>query len=197
MQHKLFGINVYISFWFLAAVAVSCIAGHGAPAIYILLPIAVHELGHLIVMGICGAKIKAVLLTIKGIKIQRKEQIFGYGAEIAIVLGGVVANIIFAVCLKLFCFQSMRIMLLISANIAVVIFNLMPIGDLDGGQLLKLTGAHLLGPDTAQKLSKIMSVAVLAMLFGFTIFLITAGLANVTLLAACVFLTAQVISCEF
>lgn len=193
MHFKLRGIDFHLSFWFFAVVACFALLDKGALLFYFVLPIAVHELGHLLVMAALGVGVQSVSCTIMGVDIRRDTRALSYGREIAVCLGGVAVNLLLAAVLYLCVFQSMRVMLLVAANIAVAIFNLAPIGDLDGGQIVRLTCERFFSPDTARVISKGSSVLVLACLFGLAIFLVLIRWFNPTLLIACGYLAVNVL----
>lgn len=197
IRHRIGGVEVAVSFWFLAAIALFAVAERGALMLYMLLPIAVHELGHLLVMAALRVRVKAVRCTLLGIDIRRETgHTLSYPAEIAVTLGGVAANALLALSVHLLLFQSMRMRFLVAANIAVAIFNLLPIGDLDGGQLIKLLGARFLPPDVARGVSKIAGLLVLAVLFGFGIFLAWIRYPNPLIFVAGAYLAGNVIARE-
>lgn len=197
IRRRLFGVPVAVSFWFLAAVALFAVVERGALMLYMLLPIAIHELGHLLVMAALRVRVTAVSFTLIGIDIRRERgHTLSYPAEGAVILGGVCANALTALGLHLFCFASMRMQFLIAANIAVAIFNLLPIGDLDGGQLLKLITARFLPPGAARAISRIAGLLVLAVLFGFGIFLAWVRYPNPLIFVAGAYLAANVIANE-
>ena len=182
-----------ISFWFFALVAVFALLERGALIFYLLLPIAVHEIGHLLVMYAYRVRIQWVAFTALGIQIRRNhDRGLSYLQEMLICFGGPAANLLMALWLHTACFHSMRNMLLVSANLAVAIFNLAPIGNLDGGQLLELLTAHFFSPKTVRSVSKIASFLLLSLLFGFCLFLLFVHRLNLSLLTVCVFLTINV-----
>lgn len=191
------GVRITFSFWFFAAILLFVLVDKETLALYFAFPIAVHELGHLAVMAVCGVPVRSVSFTATGVDIRKGGgATLSYGKEIAITLGGVAANALTAVYFYLCWFQSVRIMFLVAANIAVAIFNLLPIGDLDGGQLLRFLTNRFLTPDIARVISKSTSFVVLALLFGLAIFLLLIRCTNLTLMVACVYLAVNVIARE-
>ena len=191
------GVTITFSFWFFAVILLFSLLDKEALALYFILPIAVHELGHLLAMRVCGVPVRRVSFTAMGVDIRKGGgATLGYGKEAAITLGGVAANAAAALYFYLCWFQSMRVMFLVAANAAVAIFNLLPIGDLDGGQLLRLLSDRFFTPDTARMVSKSVSCGVLALLFGVAIFLLLIRFINPTLLVACGYLAVNVITRE-
>lgn len=184
-----------ISFWFFALIAVFALLERGALFFYLALPIFVHEWGHLLVMYACRVRVQWVAFTALGIQMRRDHsRRISYLQEAAVCFGGPAANLLMAFWLHTACFHSMRTMLLVSANLVVALFNLAPIGDLDGGQLLGLLARRFCSMETAHRISKITSFLVLGALFGFCFFLFSIRQHNPSLLVACVFLTVNVIA---
>lgn len=195
MVFYLRGVELRFSFWFFAVLALFLLMEEGAPAFYLLLPVAVHELGHLAVMGACRVRVRGVTFTAFGVNIRRAcGPIIGYGKEIAVCLGGPAANLLWATLLHATRFHSMRLMLLVAANIAVAIFNLAPVGNLDGGQVLRLSTARLFPPEAARWISRTASVAMLALLVGFALFLLMIRRANLSLLVCCGYLAVVILT---
>lgn len=197
LRLRIGGVEVSATFWFFAVLAAFALSGDGVLFYYLLLPVIVHELGHLVVMAVCGVGVRGVAFTAGGIDIQRERgQLLGYGRELLVCLGGVLANGLMALWVHLFCFHSMRAMFLVAANLAVAIFNLAPIGSLDGGQILRLLLAGAMGPDTARRISRMVSFLGLGGLFALALWTsrFWPGSPNPTLLVACVCLAAGVIA---
>lgn len=195
LRLRIGGVAFHLSFWFFAAVALFALLERGALVFYLALPIAVHELGHLIVMAACGVRARSVSFTALGVNIRRDSgNTLSYAKEIAVCLGGPAVNLAMALWLHLACFHSMRVMLLVAANIAVAVFNLAPIGDLDGGQIVSLLTARFFSPSVSRAISRAASFLVLGLLFGFAIFLALIRWPNPSLFVACAFLTANVIA---
>ena len=185
-------IRVSFSFWFFAVVLLFVLLDAEVLAWYIALPVILHEFGHLIAMALCRVRVQAVEFTPFSISIKRQEML-APGGELVVQLGGVLANCAAALVLYTCFFQSMRTMFLIAANLAVALFNLLPIGNLDGGTVCKLLCRRFFSPDTARRVSRLVSFAVLTPLFAAAIFLILSGSGNFTLLVSCIYLAVVVI----
>lgn len=197
MTLRIFGIDLTFSFWFFAVILAVLLTGREVLAFYMLLPVAVHECGHLLAMALFGIRIESVSFTAFSIDIRRdKWATASYGRDIAAALGGVAANLLFALALYLFAFKSMRVMLLISVNLALAAFNLMPVGSLDGGQAFRLLLERRGSPARAYRVSRACSFLLLAPLFAFSILLLLRGIANLSLLLACLYLAGTVIFAE-
>lgn len=194
LRFHIAGLDVGVSFWFFALLSACALVQQGELMFYLLLPVAVHELGHLLMMAAVGAEVRGVQCTASGIAIQRDAGCrMSYGREFLICAAGPAVNLALAGWLHLCCFHSVRTMFLVAANVAVGVFNLLPIGDLDGGQMLKLAAARWLPAGTAHRVSRVTAFAALGMLFGLAFFVLGRGWYNPTLLLACAYLAVNVI----
>ncbi len=189
ISFKLSGAEITFSFWFFAVMAIFFAFCPAALIVYAALPVAVHELGHIAAMVLLKVKIRSVRLTAFGIELVKdKSRYPGTTAEIAVSLAGAAANLAVAGLLYAFTFQSMRSMLMVSANIAVAVFNLLPVGNLDGGEAAKIICGYFFRPGLAYTISRIFSLLALAPLFAAAIFLLLRPERNFTLLLVCIYL---------
>lgn len=194
LRFRLGEINFTINFWFFTMVALVLFLNKGILTLYLALPVIIHESGHLLAMACCGIKLDAVRFTAISVNIRRRDsRVQSYPKEVAVLLGGVAANLLFALGVYLFSFQSLRAMFLIAVNLAVAIFNILPIGDLDGGMLCRLLCDHFFSPRLALHISRGVSFFVLTPLFALSILLMIRGGGNFTLLLTCIYLAATVI----
>lgn len=192
MTGKLFGIQFAVSFWFFAVLFFFVWVGRELFLFYMLLPVIVHEFGHIAVIAARGG-IRGIDLRPFGIGIIPTRDCFGLGEEFVIHSAGILVNLLFAAGLYVFCYQTVRIRLLVAVNLAVALFNLLPIGDLDGGRLMRLAVHRWLSPDTAYIVSRLASFLALTPLFAVSVFLLLGEGRNVTLLITCLYLALTVI----
>lgn len=108
-------------------------------ACIILICSVVHEAGHLFVMRLCGAEITSVEIGLLGAKISFRGEHTSYSDDFAIASGGILFNFIFsaASCILFMFVKNEMVLLLIFANIALAVVNLLPISFLDGGCMLR------------------------------------------------------------
>lgn len=195
MRFRIGSAEVFLSFWFFAVAALFTAVNVSVFSLYIVAPMLVHELGHLLAMAACKAKISAVRFTAFGIEIEKSRSAgLSLPREIMISFAGIAANLVLAAGLYLFAFQSMRVMLLIAANAAVAVFNLLPIGNLDGGEAARMLCGYYLRPRLAYTLSRAFSFVALTPLFAASIFLLMQPERNFTLLLICVYLLLDIIT---
>lgn len=114
----------------------------------LLLAALLHELGHLLCIRLSGGRVEDVRLTVSGADIR-----YGGGADLLIAAGGPLASLLAAV-------TAVRLgaMRFTGLNLALCLFNLLPVYPLDGGRLLALTLERLLGPDRGERMTKAVSL---------------------------------------
>ena len=194
MRFHLFDIQIRFSLWFFAVAACAALLQKGPLLYYFVLPIATHELGHLLVMAVLGVQIEEIAFTPVSLAIRRKQgRMLSYGGEVAVSLGGVAANLLMAFFLYRFAFQSMRTTLLLACNVAVAVFNLLPVGSLDGGQVLRHVSSRFFSLRVADILSRVISFVVLTPMTAVAVLVLLRQKGNFTLLLVCVYLTVTLV----
>lgn len=136
---------------------------------------AFHELGHLIAMFISGAESREVYISGLGIKIiqSRNNMVSVWRNLIILVSGSLVNFLIFALGYRVF---SPAIL---TVNLTLCIFNMLPFRNLDGGSILICIGEILSADYIFEIILKVFSVIFMLLVFimiyiyGFT--LIPAG----------------------
>ncbi|MEM1483357.1 site-2 protease family protein [Oscillospiraceae bacterium PP1C4] len=181
MEFRLGGTYFSISFGFFAVLGLYMLfdrEGAGLPAIC---AVALHEGGHILAMYLVGAQIVSMRFYPFGVRLE-KRGILTYGKETAVYLGGVAAN---ALCLliavPLYGWNQFAVV-----NAALILFNLLPVGRLDGGQLLRLLLCRMNSLSRAEALQKWIGFVVLTPLFAISFVLLPQG--NYTLLFTAVYL---------
>ena len=149
----------------------------------VLLACTVHELGHLFAIQMLGGTVKLIRLTVIGAEIVLARPL-GYWQEGLSALAGPGANLLLAF---LFC-ELDRGVVFAGLNLILALFNLLPVGRLDGGRALFCTLALLAGPELARRVGLWLDWLCSAGLFVAGIILALRG--NVTLLLAASWLLA-------
>lgn len=130
------GKRVRISPGFLLMISLFLFLDESGVALCILAACALHEGGHLIVLRAVGGRVKEFDLTLNGARIQTERgRGLSYEGELLAVLAGPGVNLILAVaCAGL----GEKCYLFSGVNLALGIFNLLPLPGLDGGRTLRL-----------------------------------------------------------
>ena len=117
----------------------------------------VHEAGHAACMVVLGLKIEAVTLMPGGADIRYRGGASPYWADLAAALAGPAANL--AVCFLL-AGAGGGLRAFVGMNLALCLFNLLPIYPLDGGRSLYLALEYFFGPYIGWTVSGAVSLAV-------------------------------------
>ncbi len=189
MTLRLGRLRLVFDFWFFAVVACFTLLNHQALLLYLALPVVIHEGGHLLVLALLKIPVAEICFAPAGIAIRtRSPSPLSYPRELAVAFAGIAANLLAAFLLWRLAFQSMRTILMIASNLAVALFNLLPAGYLDGGQILRCLCDILFPPQLARNISRIISFVILTPLIALSVLLLLRGTVNFTLLICCVYL---------
>ena len=116
-----------------------------------------------------GGRVGCFCLTGTGAVIRpRRERLFSYWEECLVALSGPMASFLLAILAGAWGaqFGSPDAYLLTGLSLALGLFNLLPMGPLDGGRTVKAILAWLTGPDRGDQLSGVLSKTVAAALTG-------------------------------
>lgn len=111
---------------------------------------ALHELGHILMMRLYHVRICSISARLFDVKIEA-DRPASFSADLCITLGGPAANFL---CAVLFLPLSRGMTL---ANLALGVFNLLPVMSLDGGRLLYLLLSRRFLPKTCIVILKTVS----------------------------------------
>ena len=145
----------------------------------------VHELGHIFVIYLLNGDVKLIRLTVVGAEMVL-EHPFGYWQEGLCALAGPGVNLLLA----FLCCEFERGLVFAGLNLALALFNLLPIGRLDC-TLALLTGQGL-AARVCIWLNRLCSGSALA-----AGFLLAAERGNITLLLTALWLVSAQLQCEF
>lgn len=149
-------------------------------AIAIALPVAVHELAHIIALRFFGLKVKSVRAELTGLCIDY----CGFAepvAHIAAAFAGPAGGFIYAYAASLIARETGCAWMELSAGISLLlsVFNLLPVLPLDGGRALYAALAALTGERAAERTLDVLGLVlpVMLMVLGLALFARGFGLA--------------------
>lgn len=168
MKIKVHDINITISFFFAAALAISLLLG---AAEFILPAIAaafMHESGHFAALCLTGETPKNFKITVSGIELKRESDLnLSLKQEIFVSLAGISVNFIFAAVFSVLYKIMPSYVFIYNAGIHFVLgmFNLCPVYALDGGRALYYLLCIFTEQRKAESVIKTISVITAAVLF--------------------------------
>jgi len=158
-------LQIHISFLFLAVFfAVAFFDKSGLFGLS-MLALLIHEAGHFCVMFLCGKRVTALSFRLFGIEIISRESVLSYPKEILIAAGGIVYNIA-----VFFAFKNVYFFFA-AINLVVACYNLLPIGSLDGGQIVEYLLLTRLVPQKAERIALFISIVFLIPVLTLLIFM--------------------------
>lgn len=152
------------------------------PLLLILGAAAVHELGHITVLLLYGAPLKQLKIGLLGALLTADRSGISYGQELLALLAGPLVNLICAAVLIAPARSAPGLYSIIGANVALGIFNLLPIRPLDGGRVLELLVTWKFGPLTGERIAAVTGIVFAGGLGGFLIWLMQMSGGNLWLI---------------
>ena len=141
------------------------------PVAVVLGCIALHELGHLVMARWVGVGIRGLKIDLLGARLEM-DGLIPYGREIAVALGGPMANLFSAAVV----YPIWRgnggggLGLFVVASVLLAVVNLLPIGTLDGGRVLYCGTAKLWGEEVAGRIRGITTGLFLGGIWLFSVY---------------------------
>lgn len=185
MCFNLCGIKIEIKFLFIAAMVLLMLLDTSGVMLCAFLSSAVHELAHLTALLALKGEVTTVSFEAFGIRITRVDALLVW-EELVVLLAGPLANLLlFLLCVS----SNLQSVSLISAvNLWIGVFNLLPVGALDGGRVASLILVKILGEQKGGRAAIVLSVLIILPLFVFGLILFLRPTHNFSLLIVCVFL---------
>ncbi len=164
MKIRLGNLNIFISIPLCCAMTAVIILDTSQTVVLGCLSAVLHELGHLMFMKKYDSFPKSIKISLFDVAIiddNRKN--LPLKQELLIILGGVMMNFIFgALFLVLFLYFNYDFLLITAgANILLLVYNLLPVDTLDGGQALYLLLSSRLSEELTEKIMLIVSLVIL------------------------------------
>ncbi len=185
MKFKIKEVEVLISEYFVLFLTVLLVFDKTGLCVYALAACLIHETGHILALYILSFKRYTIEFRMFGIKIIKKETEGNYKEELFFSAMGPSFNMIAA-----------AIILIINGtpdyffymNIAVLLFNILPIYPLDGYRIIENSAGILFSNNMAKAICNYFTVVFIAILFFFAIYILI-QYKNPTLLITTIYLT--------
>ncbi len=190
MTFKAGGSRINVSFFFFVTICIALVLDTTNTAVLALCAAAVHEGGHLVCMLAFGERPSRIFVAPFGFSITRFSN-SGYRREMLIALAGPFANIFVA-------FAMMLVMLFghvhgllkpIAVNIALAVFNLLPIEPLDCGRAVRCFLMCKMNSARAEKTVFGIGIVFLIPLSALGFYVLIKSKYNITLLLASIYLS--------
>ncbi|MEF9983282.1 MAG: site-2 protease family protein [Oscillospiraceae bacterium] len=134
MDFSINKMKFHLSFLFPALIGFFVISDHIGLVPILLVSVAIHELAHICILYLLKNKIVKISFTALGISIKADTYFKKWWYEIILHFAGPFANLT----LGIIFFLNGNHIIFALVNIVMGLFNLLPIGNLDGGNILKV-----------------------------------------------------------
>ena len=131
----------------------------------VLLPVLIHELGHLLLITTLGLRLRGIRAAMDGFTLAYTGEI-GATGQVLIAAAGPVAGFLYAWVASALGNRLEWDWLCLSAGVSLLlsIFNLLPALPLDGGQMIKPVLDHMLGEEGTERLLRAFSLSIAVLL---------------------------------
>lgn len=141
------GVELRVSGGFCLLLALLLFLDEGNIVPWALFACFLHELGHCAAIRFFGGRVASLHLSIVGAEIlPERSSMFSYREELLIAAAGPGVSILMAILSALAArfglFGAERMFLFAGLNLAAGVFNLLPLGPLDGGRILRILLFH-------------------------------------------------------
>lgn len=179
----MFGVRVRLSFWFAAALCIMLITDSSGAAAQAVGSACLHEAGHLLAFSKQARSITAITLAPYGMKITvAPASHLSYTKEIQAALCGPLVNLVLFLLSATanLLFQNSKVEMFSGVNAGLFVFNMLPVGPLDGGRILYCLAALAKDEEVANELLKFTGHGFAVLLAVIYIFSTTNGASNTT-----------------
>lgn len=189
MKFKLFGTEIYVSFLFCAVVCFMLAIDRTGLVIPTLFAVLLHECGHLLAMWAADCQPRAIRLIPTSVQIIRGFSPKKCG-ELAITVCGPLANLVVFVALFINykIFGSEQSLIFAILNLAIALFNLLPVSGLDGGTLLEIAISRLTDIYKAESIVRIITAVFAFFAFLLGVYLWVSGTVNISVFIVALYL---------
>lgn len=200
MKFKLFGAEVYVSFWTVLLLTLSAVsAGEGQPLMLLCLFGAfLHEAGHLCLIYRYKGKPERISFNMFEVRIEVDSSCTTPKQDVLITVAGVAVNLLVALlcAVSFFVFRIAFLKDFCICNLCLAVLNILPIRSFDGGQLLYMFFASVFSERIATVILNILSILCMFPLLFAGIFILFTSRYNYSLLFVSIYLFTIFISKE-
>lgn len=185
MEFQIKDVRIRLCFSFFAVLFLLSFLDAYRMVLYSLWAVALHELAHFTVLTLLGRQIELILFTGFGLQMkQAPGRQWGYGRDVLVAFSGPFCNLLVFLLLSLLLgsFQTGVFSLFAMTNLAMGLFELLPVGDLDGGQALTAFLCLFLDRTKACAITFVLSLLLLISLVVLGIVLVLQNQRNFSLL---------------
>ena len=137
----------------------------------VVLVVALHESGHVLMARVCKIRLRELKLGIFGAALSPQSCLYSYKKEILLCLGGPLMNFLSVLVVTAF-FDTPNFEYFKECSIALGALNLLPISGFDGGRIFTALLSMRLSPRTVEAVSKIISFILIFTLWSFSVYLL-------------------------
>ena len=154
VEFRVFKTKIQIGFLFTATLSLLSLTDKSGSVFLSVVFSLFHELGHIIAMALCKEEIESLAFHPFGISMKlRKSSALSFGEDVFVLLSGCVTNLVFII---LPTSQTVTYI-----NIGILLFNILPIANLDGGRVVRLFLTRFFGERVGNIASDAVSFAFL------------------------------------
>lgn len=113
-----------------------------------------HELGHLIVMTLCGVHVTSLSLYGGGMRLTSSLESHSWHTQLAVCSAGCAANLLLAI--AAYCFKVYTVS---AVNLLLAFVNLLPFGKLDGARIAELVIMRCADPENVRDIIRLVKIA--------------------------------------
>lgn len=182
MKLKLFGTEIYVSFFFAVVITAMLAVDRTGMVLPVIFAVFMHETGHLFAMWLLKCSPKQIRLVPASVQIVQKF-VAKPKNDIIIALSGPLANILLFILfyINYIKFQNIFTLYYALINLLIGIFNLIPVTGLDGGTILFNLLIKRCSVDRAMLTVKIITLLIAVIILFFGVYLAFRGKANISL----------------
>jgi stage IV sporulation protein FB len=190
LEFHIKGLTVQFRFTFFAMLTAMLIIDRTGIILFGLLACILHELGHIIAFVIVDHIPELISFESSGIRLVKSQKTISYKQEIFVLIAGSGVNFIFAAVFGLINTKSAAFFC--GVHLILGAFNMLPIGTLDGGRIVKLLFLLKVSPSRADFLCNFISVLFFIPLILFSVYLFIVS-KNFTLLITTCYLAVMLV----